>query len=152
MKHLPWLALTLLTALTIHSVGCRRGNPLGTVPVEGKVTHNGQPVEGATISYIPEGDGRPATAVSGAGGAYSLVTLDYTGAIPGKYAVVVRKSDVTAQSTQPVSMEEALKLNNRPPPPPKELLPAKYSDATKSPLKVEVKAGQSNKIDLTLAD
>jgi hypothetical protein len=51
-----------------------------------------------------------------------------------------------------VSMEDALKLNSRPPPPPKELLPAKYSDATKSPLKVEVKAGQSNKLDLTLAD
>jgi Carboxypeptidase regulatory-like domain len=153
MKYLqPWLVTLLLAAVTSIPFGCARQNSLGTVPVAGKVTHKGQPVEGATISFIPDGDGRPATAISGAGGAYSLFTLDSSGAIPGSYTVVVRKMETTTQSTQPVSMEEALKLNNRPPPPPKELLPAKYSDATKSPLKFEVKAGQSNTIDLTLAD
>ena len=136
----------------IVAAGCAARNSLGTLPVTGKVTYKGQPVEGATISFIPDADARPATAITGANGGYNLMTLDFPGAMPGHYTVLVRKSDTSIQSTQPVSMEEALKLNNRPPPPPKELLPAKYSDATKSPLKFEVKAGQSNTIDLTLAD
>jgi hypothetical protein len=49
-------------------------------------------------------------------------------------------------------MEDAVKMNSRPPPPPKELLPAKYADAAKSPLKFEVKTGQTNTFDLPLAD
>jgi hypothetical protein len=133
-------------------LGCGQNNPLGTVPVSGKVTYNGQPVEGATISFNPDGDGRPATAISGSDGSYSLATLNWPGSVPGSYTVVVRKSDLALASTQPVTMEEALKLNNRPPPPPKELLPVKYGDATKSPLKAEVKKGAKNAIDLPLAD
>jgi len=139
----------LLLALCL---GCGQSNPLGTVPVGGKVTYNSQPVEGATVSFIPNGEGRPATAISAADGSYNLTTLNWQGAVPGQYTVVVRKTDVGLASNQPVSMEEALKLNNRPPPPPKELLPAKYADATKSPLKVEVKRGQKNEIALPLAD
>ena len=147
MKQIgPCLWVLLLT------LGCGQRNPLGAVPVGGKVTYNGQPVERATISFIPEGDGRTATAISGADGTYNLTTLDWAGAVPGPYTVVVRKSDVALTSTQPVTMEEALKLNNRPPPPPKELLPAKYADVTKSPLKAEVKKGAKNAIDLPLAD
>jgi hypothetical protein len=153
MKSLQTSVVTsLLVGLVIIPIGCAPRNSLGTVQVSGKLTHKGQPVEGATISFIPDGEGRPATAISGTGGAYSLFTLDSPGALPGNYTVVVRKMETTTQSSQPVSMEEALKLNNRPPPPPKELLPAKYSDAAKSPLKFEVKAKQSNTIDLTLAD
>src|SRR5262245_32621080 len=119
MKHLQsWPVALLLSGLAIIHAGCAPRNSLGTVAVTGKVIHKGQPVEGATISFIPDGDGRPATAISGAGGAYSLFTLDSSGALPGSYTVVVRKMEATTQSTQPVSMEEALKLNNRPPPPP----------------------------------
>jgi len=40
----------------------------------------------------------------------------------------------------------------QPPPAPKQLLPAKYGDAARSPLKFEVKAGQKNHFDLQLAD
>jgi hypothetical protein len=141
-----WLLVLVLT------LGCGKQNPLGTVPVGGKVTYNGQPVESATISFIPDGDGRLATAITGPDGTYNLTTLNWPGAVPGPYTVLVRKSDVALASTQPVTMEEALKLNNRPPPPPKELLPTKYADATKSPLKADVKKGSKNAIDLPLAD
>ena len=37
------------------------------------------------------------------------------------------------------------------PPTPKELVPAKYGDASRSPLKFEVKAGQKNHFELQLA-
>ena len=151
----PWrsshLAGLLVFALAV-SGGCGRANKLGTVPVSGKVTYKGQPVAVATVSFIPVGDGRPATAITKAGGEYRLTTLDSDGALPGQYTVLVRKSEVSLASTEPVSMEDALKLNSRPPPPPKELLPAKYADATKSPIKYEVKAGQKNALDIQLAD
>src|SRR5262245_36469978 len=136
----------------VFCAGCGNANKLGTIRVSGKVTYKGQPVEGATVSSVPDGTGRAATAITTAGGTYDLMTLDSPGAIPGQYTVLVRKTEVPPASTQPVSMEDALKLNNRPPPPPKELLPAKYGDATKSPLKSEVKKGQSNSIDLQLTD
>jgi hypothetical protein len=141
-----------IVALAFFFAGCSEGNRLGTVPVAGKVTYKGQPVPGATISFIPDGDGRPATAITAADGVYQLITLDAPGAMPGHYSVLVRKSDIAADSTKPVTMEEALKLNNRPPPAPKELLPAKYADAAKTPLKFEVKKGQTNTFDLPLAD
>jgi len=138
--------------VAIFLAGCSPGSGIHTVPVSGKVTYKGQPVEGATISFMPEGDTRPATAISGPGGAYRLMTLDAPGAMPGQYTVVVRKTDIPTESTKAVSMEDALKLNSRPPPQPKELLPAKYGDAARSPLKIEVKTGQSNPTDLQLAD
>jgi len=140
-----------LLILICPVAGCS-SNSTGTTPVSGRVTYKGQPVEGATISFVPEGDGRPATSISGSGGVYHLMTLDAIGAMPGPYTVVVRKSELPADSTKAVTMEEAVKINSRPPPLPKEWLPAKYSDAARSPLKFEVKAGQKNNFDLQLAD
>jgi hypothetical protein len=46
----------------------------------------------------------------------------------------------------------SVKINAKPPPAPKQLLPAKYGDAARSPLKFEVKAGQKNHFELQLAD
>jgi hypothetical protein len=145
-----FLPCVVLLQTTIS--GCGPGNKLGTAPVTGTVTYKGQPVDGATVSFIPDGDGRPATAITKAGGAYQLTTLDSEGAMPGPYSVLVRKTEMPIASQESVSMEEALKLNNRPPPPPKELLPAKYGDAAKSPLKFEVKQGQANKFEIQLTD
>jgi len=142
----------VLLAVALAVAGCGQDSEIHTVPVSGKVTYKGQPIKGATVSFIPDGDARPATAISGPGGTYRLMTLDTPGATPGLYTVVVRKNDLPLESTKPVSMEDAVKLNSRPPPPPKELLPAKYADSARSPLKFEVKAGQTNAIDLQLAD
>jgi hypothetical protein len=146
-SHARFLAVVIICA-----AGCSKGGDFSTVAVSGKVTYHGQPVEGATISFIPDAAGRPATAISTAGGMYRLRTLDADGANAGQYTVVVQKVDIPPASTEPVSMEEALKLNSRPPPAPKQALPSKYADPEKSPLKIEVKAGQANTIDLQLAD
>ena len=142
-------AFSIAFVVVLAAAGCSRSS--GLAPVTGKVTYKGQPVPGATIVFMGDENTRPATAVSGADGSYSLMTLDAKGAMPGSYSVVVTKTDAPPAG-EPPSMEDAAKLANRPPPAPKELLPAKYADATKSPLKFEVKAGQSNKLDLPLAD
>ena len=145
------LLCLILTAITF-SAGCSSGNALGTVPVSGKVTYKGQPVEGATVTFQGEGDARPATAITAADGTYHLTTLDSPGAIPGTYTVLVEKIETPAELNKLVSMEDAAKNAAKPLPQPKKLLPAKYADAAKTPLKHEVKKGQSNTFDLTLAD
>jgi len=66
--------------------------------------------------------------------------------------VVVTKTEAPAAAGEPPSMEEAAKQAGKPPPPPKRLLPAKYGDAQTTPLRFEVKAGQTNRFDLELQD
>lgn len=137
-------------ALVLTLFGCSGNN--GLAPVTGKVTYQGQPVSGATILFMGEGAARPATAVSGPDGGYSLQTLDASGAAPGAYTVVISKNEAPPEVAEPPSMEEAAKQAKRPPPAPKRLVPAKYEDAARSPLKFEVKAGQKNVFDIQLAD
>ena len=138
-----------LTAIT----GCSGGTGLPrTVPVTGKVSYKGVPVGGATVSFIGEGNLRPAVAITQPDGSYSLQTLDAVGAMPGKYSVVVEKTELPQELTKEVSMEDAAKMAGRPPPAPKRLLPAKYGDTTKTPFKFEVKDGQPNQFDLVLTD
>jgi hypothetical protein len=136
-------------SLAVLLTGCSGGGISGTAPVTGKVTYKGEPVEGAVVSFIGEGEGaRVATAISGPGGTYELTTVANKGALPGKYSVTVTKTEIAAGAEQ--SMEEAAK-SLAPLPASKELLPAKYSNPAQSPLKFEVKSG-TNTIDLPLTD
>ncbi len=129
--------------------GCSSGGGIpGTAPVTGKVTYNGQPVDGASISFIGQAETqRPAGALSGPDGAYALKTGDTDGALPGNYTVLVTKTDAPAAGE--MTMEAASKSG--PAAPPKSLIPAKYGDPLQSPLKFEVKSGP-NAIDLPLTD
>lgn len=150
MQILYRISAVVLSVLLV--AGCGAGGVSGTSPVRGKVTYNGQPVEGATISFYSEAEGvRPAVAVSASDGTYELKTLDTTGAMPGKYVVLVAKTDMPLELTKSVSMDEAAANAGKPLPQPKDLLPAKYGDAAQTPFKVEVKAGE-NTIDLALVD
>lgn len=132
--------------------GCAGENPLGTVPARGMVTFKGQPIAGATVTFVGEGDTKTATAITGSDGRFELATLNFAGAMPGKYAVLVEKFETPPDQTQTGSMEEAAQNAGRPLPRAKRLLPAKYSDTAKTPLQMEVKAGQTNNFDLELSD
>src|SRR5262245_26780612 len=85
-----WSLVSLLMGLTLL-VGCNSGSVSGIVPVSGKVTYKGAPVEGAIVTFVPEGSGRTATATTRASGVFSLTTVDSPGAMPGKYKVTVDK-------------------------------------------------------------
>lgn len=130
-------------------VGCNSKSVTGTVPVAGKVTYKGAPVEGAIITFVPEGSGRPATATTVAGGVFSLTTVDASGAMPGKYKVIVDKVDYGAGAT--LSMEAAASgigaEGNA-----TRALPAKYAEAASTPLAIEVPSGGKKDIDLALVD
>ena len=130
-------------------VGCNSKSVTGTVPASGKVTYKGAAVEGAIITFVPEGSGRPATATSAAGGVFSLTTVDATGAMPGKYKVTVDKVEYGAGGS---SSMEAASSGNAAEGTVKRALPAKYAEAASTPLAIEVPSGGKKDIELALVD
>ena|SRR5687767_4277097 len=130
-------------------VGCNSGSLSGTVPVSGKVTYKGAPVEGAIVTFVPETKGRTATATTSAGGVFSLTTVDASGAMPGKYKVTVDKVEYGAGGSS--SMEEAAR-GNAAEGQAKRVVPAKYADVASTPLAMEVPSGGKQDIELTLVD
>ena len=85
--------VVLAVALVLLPSGC--GGKYKPVPVEGIVTLDGKPLEGATVSFVPaDGAGRPAGGLSDAEGVFQLTTFkEDDGALPGNYRVVVRKTE-----------------------------------------------------------
>jgi Carboxypeptidase regulatory-like domain len=130
-------------------LGCNSGSVSGTVPASGKVTYKGAPVEGAIVTFVPEGEGRTATATTSAGGVFSLTTVDASGVMPGKYKVTVDKVEYGPGSN--LSMEAAAK-GNPAEGQAKRVLPAKYAAAASTPLAIEVPSGGKKDIDLPLVD
>lgn len=81
--------------------GC--GNSLGTVPVSGKVTVDGQAMEGVMVLFVPtDPEGMPASAQTDASGAFTLTTeINGDGAIPGSYQVALSKSQTVGGADVP---------------------------------------------------
>jgi hypothetical protein len=147
------VSLLVCLALSVFvSSGCSSGSTVsGTYPVTGKVTYKGQPVAGATITFVGQGaDARSATALSGPDGSYSVRTVESEGAMPGTYKVLVDKTEGNVD-TREISMEEAAKIANQPLPKMTKPLPAKYNDAAQTPLSVTVKE-EPNTFDIELKD
>lgn len=83
----------LVIGLLIFAVGCGDGRPT-RVPVSGKVTIDGKPLEYGSIAFLASSGGRPGGSSLGKDGSYA-VTM-YTskdGLIPGKYKVTVSGVD-----------------------------------------------------------
>ena len=116
--------------LLISATGCKK--PSGKASVHGRVTFRGQPLESASLTFIPA-IGRPQPA--------SILNGEYTTELsPGEYtAVVIVGADL------PKGYKEG-----DPVPPPKISLPDAYASPAKSPLKATVKPGQSEPIDFEL--
>lgn len=139
------------------ALGCSDSSGIkGLVPVKGTVTYNGEPVEGATVTFAPAASGgKAAVGKTDSSGAYSLTTKDPgDGILPGDYMITVSKTEATGG----LSLEEAEKWaeenpEKRPPSPTlTEHLPEKYKVARNSGLKATVSEGDDNSIDLALED
>ena len=72
--------------------GCNDGNP-GTVPVSITITQKGTPVSGAVVTIIStDGKGNTAGGTTNSSGVATLETPPkWKGAMPGEYAVAVKK-------------------------------------------------------------
>lgn len=143
-----------MLAMASFLVGCGSEAELdGLVAVTGTVTHNGQPVEGATVTFNPT-EGRAASGITDAEGRFTLTTLTANdGAMPGSYNVGISKTDVQGAMTAEEAEAYLMQHNQAPPPPvTKELLPVKYKNPAKSGLTATVNESGANDFTFELAD
>lgn len=86
----------LLLLASITFLGCGTGESV--TPVTGTVTVDGQPLDGASISFLPEAGtkaGVGGSAKSDSSGKYSVKTAKGSdGLPPGKYTITVTKSEL----------------------------------------------------------
>jgi len=96
MKRILNALLALLFLVTaVNILGCSDGK-LRTEPVRGIVTLDGEPLEGATVSFTPKNpdEGIASFGLTNAQGEYLLQTLAGrvdAGTLPGEYTVTISK-------------------------------------------------------------
>ena len=130
--------------------GCSRGPAIQYV--EGLITLDGKPVEGAIVTYTPSGAGLGAAGTTDASGVYRLNPLTGRaggGTLVGEYLVAVRKweyqdpgpaPDPSDQKAYAIWQEKSLKAARQEP---VYVTPQPYGDAATSGLKATVKKGRN---------
>ncbi|MDR0611869.1 MAG: carboxypeptidase-like regulatory domain-containing protein [Planctomycetaceae bacterium] len=152
MKHFFSIFVIVFCFAAVSLMGCSESNIIDTEAVTGTVTFNGQPLEGASVSFSPKvsGQGTPATGITDTQGNYVLQTplgAAQAGTSQGEYIVLIRK--YTAKSTgQKLKNERGGETEMTQP---VNILPEIYADPTKTPLSASVKSGK-NTYDFDLKD
>lgn len=148
MQHRILLSFGFLLLL-----GCTSGAVAPpTYRVEGVVTYDGSPVEGATVIFYPtDPKCLSASGVTDPGGNFEVTTyvsqgLDARGAMAGEYKITVTKLDSSSTAPPPTTglptPEQMISSTKLKMTAPESLLPEIYSKPTTSGL--EVKVGESN--------
>ena len=132
MMRFAYCLVTITLGLLV--AGCGSENDLAKV--KGKVTLNGQPLEGATVEFQPAADGTaPSAGTTDAKGRYELMySFKVRGAVSGEHIVSIRTAETCFD-------EQGNELKRE------ERVPAKYNDHTT--LKRTVEPGR-NKFDFEL--
>lgn len=125
-----------LAMVAILVSGCEK-SPAPTYPATGRATFEGEPVKGATITFVPE-QGRPATAITDDDGEFEMSTFK-----PGDGAVAGRHT-VTIILTNP---GDEMIIAGRPS---KNAIPGKYTVPETTPFKVEVSPDKENRFELKM--
>jgi hypothetical protein len=151
----PFPVMLLLTACFLSGSGCNGGKEK-VVRVTGKVTHNGNPVAGMIVSFVPqtETSSGVSTGETDEKGQYELTVFKtgQRGAVVGTHKVWV---SIPRGPTEPVDKEEKMKERKKKKGIPAPEMPAdtakilkKYGKLDKTPLIVQVNGDQP--IDLKL--
>lgn len=125
-------------------VGCGKSGTAPTVKVSGTVTYNGQPVEGASVAFVPE-NGRPASGETDASGKFTLSTFETgDGAVPGKHTVTISEpsEDPSGEGEEDYSMPDESAGR----------FPAKYGDLGTSDFTADVKEGGEGDFTFNMTD
>lgn len=150
----------LAIGLFIVAVGCGQPLPEGaqpTRPITAIVNYNGAPVEGATVTFISQGE-NPASAVgrTDAQGKAAMRTYNEgDGAVLAKHKVMISKIELPpAAQTAPVESDDYVPPGpgGAPLPVAKNHLPAKYASPTTTDLTVEVTSSGPSEVTFDLKD
>lgn len=150
---MKYLICLLTLAATSFLIGCSRSVSVdGVVPVTGTVMHQGQPVEAATVTFVPDGSGRACSGATDQSGHFELTTLQPgDGAMPGKYKVLISKSEVVGALSQEETFAYMEKHGREPKISVKELLPVKFKRSQTSDLTADVTESGENAFTFDLA-
>ena len=155
--HGSFMALAIAFGLLVGG-GCSRGaaGPK-TVPASGKVLYNGQPVAGAKVAFLGDGNSLPALGITDKNGEFELTTREPgDGAVPGKHVVTVAKSVPGKKKTGPAdnSMEGAVARSKETDSDQQSLslLPDHYAMASQSGLEQTVRESGKNYFTIELHD
>jgi hypothetical protein len=132
------LTTLFLSGALLGLIGCGKYHPKppATVPAGGKVlSPTGQPLKSGMVTFIPDdiAVGREVGGMLGTDGSFKLDYRD-GGAVPGKYTVILDPNMTLPGQQRDTSVA----------------VPAKYVDASTSPWKAEIKAGQPNEFTLQM--
>jgi len=171
MRHNHFFTAILIGLLVFAPIGCN--NPDARLAmVEGTITYNGQPVEGATVTFLPvDPAGEIAVGLTDADGRFTLNSTAAvgvgTGALPGEYTVLVvarqaqhdphaearRQYDEAYERGEITFDQLDARLRARPgPPPPRNLVPERYGNPGATDLRATVERVRINTFTFDLVD
>jgi len=96
MNYTQFFIALLFPALVLTGCG-KAPNPFGAVYVEGTVTYDGTPIEGVSVTFIPQGGDLAAGGMTDSSGKFTLTIGGATlgsGAKPGRYDVTFTKVEL----------------------------------------------------------
>jgi hypothetical protein len=155
-----------MVAVVLAGVGCGadphvEGRP-ETVAVTGKVTYNGTPVEGASVTFHAQqaagapGQGEAAHSAFGrtdSNGEFQLRTFEPgDGAVPGEYRVSISKYEAAADTGATDEENYVPPEEGEPLPTPESLLPVEYSNPQTSELTANVTREGENHFPFELTE
>jgi len=136
---------TIVSVVIVLGLLALSGCGGGATKVEGVVTLDDKPVEGANVSFHPEGGkGTPASSMTDSSGRFTVSGPGKAAFTPGTYKVTVTKTDVeiAAKDLKPGTpeyvkyMEKKAKQKEKGGP--KSLIPEKYGELKKTPFEVKI--------------
>jgi hypothetical protein len=150
---LPFIACCLFA-------GCNGSNQHATYPVRGTIKYHGQPLAGASVTFMADGAARAAIGKTDANGIFVLTTYkENDGAVPGNHLVTVKKYDsdppalptATNGEVDPAGEAKYIAAMARWQETAKLAVPRKYTDPKTSDLRRDVVAGE-NSLEIVLND
>ena len=145
----------LVLSVFCFLVGCSDSTKLrGLVACSGTVVMKGNPVEEASITFIPKNSGsglRAAAAITDAQGRFTLTTLTpQDGIMPGEYAVTVIKNEFFGPQLPP--QPDGYGGTYTPQRSQRNILPAQYESAAKTPLAVTISSKGNKELEIDLGE
>lgn len=150
---------SLMSLLVVFCVsGCGGSKYPPTFKTTGTVTLDGKPIEGATVSFYPDGTNKPANGETDSRGQYQMSSFNQNdGATVGSFRVTIQKQpkveyestpegtpyDPSMESSEPQSAKDMGQSENS--------LPEKYANPETSEFTATVVEGDSNVFNFELS-